>query len=274
MANFVILLKKNLLEMLRNRRIIIFSLVFVTLSIISSLSARFLPELFNLLLEEMNEMGIGEILAVEGSVADSYVQYISNMGEIAFLLVGLMFVGTIVKEKKSGTYAVLKTHEVKDREIVFSHFVAQIILVTASYILGIAVFVLLNILLFREIMGLRGVVVLFYIYLILLFAICASLLVSCLCKKKNRAYLIAVLGYFALLFLESIPRINKFNPLHLLSVSMNLMYYKDYSLKENLISSISTVLIGAVLVIVSLFVVKNRINNRKEIISEDKPEGI
>lgn len=273
MGNFKVLLKKNLLEMARNRRVLIFSIVFICVSIISALSARFLPELFNLLLEGLENTGIG-VVALDGSVADSYVQYISNMGEIAVFLICIMFVGTIVKEKKSGTYSSLKMNGVNDKEIVLSHFAAQTILITFSYILSVAVFVVLNILLFREIMGVRGLIVLLYIYLLLLFTIALSLFVGCLFKKKSRAYWVIILSYFALTFLKIIPRFNKFNPFYLLNISMNLMYYKEYSLKENLISMISTVLISIVLVIVSLFIAKNKINNRKEIVSENNQEGI
>ncbi len=272
MDNFMILLKKNLLEMVRNKRIIIFSLVFIFISIISAFTAKFLPELISFLLQGIET---GNLISVEkGTVADSYVQYIANVGEVGLLLVAIMFVGTIVKEKKSGTYETLKMNGVKDNEIVLSHFVAQIILVSISYILSIAVFVLLNILLFNQIMGVRGFVVLLYIYLILLVIISFSLFVSCLFKKSFRAYLFVILGYFVVGFLEVIPRINKINPFHLLSISNQLMYYKEYSLKENLITSISSLIIVILLVIISLFVVKNKINNRKELNNEDNTKGI
>lgn len=272
MANFKILLKKNLLEMVRNKRIIIFSIVFVAISIISAVTAKFLPVLLEFLLGGLEEAGIGGLYVEKANVSDSYVQFIANMGEIAVLLVAIMFATTITKEKSKGTYATLKMNKVKDHEIVLAHFVAQVILVTASYVLGVAVLVLLNILLFRQIMGIRGFVVLGYIYLLLLVVISFSLFCSCLCKKSGRAYLIVILSYFGLSLLEIIPRINHLNPFHLLTVSTNLMYYENYSLKENLITAIGSLIIVISLVIVSLFIVKNRINNRKEIVNDNNPE--
>ena len=195
MANFVILLKKNLIEMVRNKRIIIFSVVFVIVSIISALTAKFLPELLKFLVGGLEESGISGILINDGTVADSYVQYISNMGEISVLLVGIMFAGTITKEKTTGTYESLKMNGVKDHEIVLSHFVSQIILVTVSYILSVSDLAVLNIVLFKQIMGVRGFVVLLYIYLLLLFMISLSLFSSCLCKKSGKSYLIVILAY-------------------------------------------------------------------------------
>lgn len=275
MANFVILLKKNLIEMVRNKRIIIFSIAFVAISLISAVMAKFLPELFKWLFDTLGEDGtnIGMMIG-DASVADSYVQFVSNVTEIMILLIIIFFTGTIIKEKKTGTYDNLKMNSVKDHEIVLAHFVAQVILVTVSYIVGVAFFVLLNILLFRQIMGIRGVVALLYIYLTMLFVIAASLFVGCLFKKNFWAYFLAIIGYFALSFVDIIPHINKFNPFHLLTISMNLMYSESYSLSEHLITSIVTVLLTAGLVIVSLFIVKNKINNRKEITSENNSEGI
>lgn len=263
MANFVILLKKNLLEMVRNKRIIIFSIVFVIVSVISALTAKFLPELLKLLIKGLEESGIGGIQIAKASVADSYVQYIANMGEIAVLLVGIMFAGTITKEKNTGTYESLKMNGVKDHEIVLAHFVSQVILVTVSYALSVSMLAILNIVLFKQIMGVRGFVVLFYIYLLLLFTISFSLFSSCLCKKSGKSYLLVILAYFGLSFLTVFPKINLINPFNLLNEGNNLMYYETYSLKNNLITFISSFVITCLLVGCSLLVVKNRINNRK-----------
>jgi len=268
MANFMILLKKNLIEMVRNKRIIIFSLVFLLVSVISALTARFLPDILSLLVDSLQEAGLGELYIEKATVADSYVQFISNISEVCILLIILMFASTIVKEKSKGTYTTLKMSKVKDHEIVLSHFVAQVILVTISYVLSVAVFVLLNILLFRQIMGVRGLVVILYLYLTLLAMTGFTLFSSSISNKSGKAYLIVLLGYFGLGILEIFPKINQINPLHLLTISSELMYHESYSLKENLLTSLSSIVIIAIFVIASIFVVKNRINNRKAIVNE------
>lgn len=263
MANFKILLKKNVIEVIRNKRIIIFSSVFVVLSLISALSAKYLPLLLEFLLTGLDDGGLGSLLIFEANVANSYVQYISNFGEIGILVVGILFVGAIVKEKSKGTYSSLKMNGVKDSEIVLSHLVSQILLVTVSYLVSVALFVVLNIVLFKQIMGVRGLVTLTYIYLLLLVTICFSLFVSCLCKKSGKAYLLIILSYFIVGLIEVLPRINRFNPFHLLTLSTNLMYYKEYDLGEHLLTSLSTLGLCVIFVIVSLVIVKNKINNKK-----------
>lgn len=268
MGNFIILLKKNLIEMLRNKKLIIAMVVFACISFISSLSARFLPELFNVLLEEL-EGELGASFMFESTVADSYVQYISNIGQIGILLVVLIFATSISKEKSSGTYSVLSMNKVKDRDIVLAHFVSQLILITISFLLSISVFVVLNIILFKQIMGVRGIVTLGYLYLLLIITSCFTLLCSALVKKKNNAYLFVILGYFILSILESIPKINWLNPLHLLSISSDLMYYKEYLLSEHLTTFISSLIMGVGLLFLVIYICKNKVNNRKMGVNND-----
>lgn len=273
MANFVILLKKNILEMIRNKRILIFGIVFMAISVISALSARYLPDLINALLESMEEQ-IGGTFLVSASVAESYVQFISNIGEIAVLLVGILFAVTISKEKSRGTYNDLVTRGVKDRDIVLAHFASQVIVITVCYLLSIAVFVTLNVLLFNQIMGIRGVVALLYLYLLLIATMSFTLLVSSVCNKNSRAYLFVILGYFGLTFLEAIPKLNKFNPFHLLTLGSELMYYTDYAVGEHLLTSLFTLLVSGGLVVLALYLSKNRVNNCNKVDQYDHTERV
>lgn len=273
MANFMVLFKKNIIEIIRSKRIWVFSIVFSGISIISALTAKFLPMLLEFLMDGFKGTIGGSMFIPEGTVADSYIQLISNVGEISVFLVLIMFASVITKEKIKGTYYNLKMNKVSDSNIVLSHLLANVCLVSVSYLVSVAIFVISNIILFNQIMGIRGFVVLSYLYLLLLVAICFAIFVSCICKKNSHAYLIVILSYFVFGFLDIIPKINKFNPMHLLSVGMNLMYYESYSLSENLISGISSIAICAILIILSLFVVKNKIDNtRKEIY--DNTRGI
>ena len=249
--------------MIRNKKVIVFGIVFVALSVISVLSAKFLPIILEALLEGMeNEVG-QQILIMDSSVADSYVQYISNFSQIGIFLVGILFATAITKEKDKGTYDSLKMNRVKDSEIVFSYLVSQIIVISLCYFISVSVFVLLNILCFRQIMGLRGLVAILYIYLLLLITVCFVMFVSCFCKKNRMAYLIVILSYFGVSILEVLPRINKFNPYHLITIGYNLMYYPEYSLKEHLVTSLFTLMLCVLFVFVSLLIVKNKINNKK-----------
>lgn len=273
MSNFMILLKKNLIEMARNKRVVIFPVIFIAIAIISAVSAKYIPVILEMLLETVNEPGLEQLLIMKPTVADSYVQFISNFSQVSVLVVGIMFANTITKEKKKGTYANLKMNGVSDNDIVLSHFLSQIILITFSFLLSVAVFVVLNIVLFNQVMGLRGLVANLYIYLMLLATICFSLFCSCLFNKKGAGYLTVILTYFGLTFIEVMPKINRVSPFHLTTLGNNLMYYSYYSISNHLFTVSSCLIICALLVIFSLYVVKNKINNKKVMIN-DNTKGI
>lgn len=273
MVNFVVLLKKNLLEMVRNKRIIIFSILFVAISVISALTARFLPELINAILETAGEQ-VGANFLLKATVAESYIQFIVNISQSAVLVVAILFATSISKEKNKGTYNNLVSLGVKDKDIVLAHFVSQIIVISISYLLGVAVFVVLNILLFNQIMGIRGVVSLLYLYLLLIATMSVTLFISCVCNKNSKAYLFVIIWYFVVTFIEVIPKFNLINPMHLMTLGSELMYYPDYTIKYHLITSIITVLISVSLVVLAVYFSKNKVNNHKKVSYYDKPEGI
>ena len=78
-----------------------------------------------------------------------------------------------------------------------------------------------------------------------------------------------ILSYFGFMLLDLIPRINKINPFHLLTIGTELMYTEAYVLTDHLLTALSSFGIVIILVILSLFLVKNRVNNKREIVNEE-----
>ena len=225
MHSFLVLLKKDLLEIKRSSKWIIYILTFIFVTVLSVATARVLPEVFNLLFEET---GLDGLFTYEVSVADSYLQYVANIGEICLLLIMIMFSTSLIKEKSNGTYYLLKNNGISDWKIVISHFVSKFILITVSYLISIAVFIPLNLLVFNEYTGYRGVISLTYLYISLIFALSVALFVSSFCKKKSSAYAIAIVVYFTLTLLSAIPYIDVYNPLYSLILASNIMTEVDY----------------------------------------------
>ncbi len=261
MNSFKTLFKKDLLELKRTDKWLIYIFAFLAITVLSVVTARILPELLGLVLEET---GLGDLFSYEISVADSYVQYVANMGEMAFLLITIMFATTLVKEKVSGTYHMLKSNGVSEDKIVLSHFFSKLILITASYIISIVAFVLLNLVLFREYAGIRGVVSLSYLYLFLVFGLCMALFVSSICKKKSSAIVLVIVIYFILSTISIIPYIDIYTPMYSLIISSDVITNVDYSLSDYLINLGVTSLLNVGMVIGSIYAYKNKINNRKK----------
>lgn len=261
MSNFLVLLKKDLLEISRTQKWIIYILVFLAITVFSVVAARVLPEILNYALGEVDFGGIA--FEYEISVADSYAQYIANMGEIAWLLVAIMFSSSLFKEKVTSSYNLLKCNKVSEKTIVLSHFLSKLILITVAYIASIIVFVPLNLIVFKEYTGLRGVVALSYVYLSLVFALTLALFISSFIDKKSKGILFVILIYFGLSLLTIFPKLTM-NPFMGLTLANNIIMYPDYKINDYVVNLIFTLISIVGMLVASVYLMKNKINNRKK----------
>lgn len=256
MDNFKILLKKNFLEFKRTKKWIVFLIVFPVIAILSSVLAKVLISALAPIFEMIG-------LTYEPTIADSYAQFVANMAETGYLLIAIMFSVSLVKEKSSSTYYVLKSNGVKESDIVLSHFVSKLILITASYLASVVVFVVMNLILFRAYTGYRGVVSLSFTYLLLVFALCFSLFVSSFVNKKSHGYIIAIASYFVFSILYVIPKIDVFTPFYALTLSNDIMYEYSHNISDFVINGVSLVVICIGLIIGSIYLFKNKVDNGK-----------
>ena len=260
MHSFITLLKKDFLEIKKNSKWLIYLFVFSLVSVLSVATAKILPELLNQLLKET---GMEGFFYYQSGIADSYAQYVANMGEISFLLIIVMFATTLINEKNSGTYYLLKNNKVSETKIVMSHFISKLILITVSYFISIGIFIGLNLIVFKEYTGLRGVVSLSYVYLTLIFALALSLFISSIVKKKSSGYVIAIVVYFIMSLLSGIPYIDVYNPLYSLVLASNIITDVDYEIADFVLNLIILVTSIIALIGCSIYLFKNKIDNRK-----------
>lgn len=102
MTGFVPLLRKELLEQWRTRRLLVVTVVFIGLGIGSPYLARYTPELIQ---------AVGgvpfEIEFPEPTVADAVEQFLKNLGQAGILTAILLAMGSVATEKERGTAALL-----------------------------------------------------------------------------------------------------------------------------------------------------------------------
>lgn len=262
MNNFKILFKKDILEIIRTKKWLVYLISFFAIVVLSVVTARLLPELFNLLLQDSQ----GEnIFSYEASIADSYTQFIANMGEISWLLIVIMFANTLTKEKNKGTYSLLKSNGVSEKEIVLSHFFSKLLLITVSYLLSVILFMICNLFVFHEYAGLRGVISLSYLYLSLVFALCLSIFVSSIVKKNSRGIVLVIIVYFVLTLLSIFPYIDIYNPMYSLTLANNVIVNSNNETSDFIINLIVTLTLSISLLLASIYLFRNKIDNKKEI---------
>jgi ABC-2 type transport system permease protein len=121
----------------------------------------------------------------------------------------------------------------------------------------------MNLILFKQYTGIHGAIALTYVYLALVFALCLAFFVSSIVKKNSKGYLLVILIYFILSILSVFPYIDIYNPLTSLTLANNIIVYNDNVLSDYLINLFMTLGISIVLIISSIYIFKNKIDNRK-----------
>jgi ABC-2 type transport system permease protein len=106
MTGFATLLRKELLEQWRTRRLIIVAIVFLLFGIMSPLIAKFTPEL-------LKSVGTGMPGAViqlpPATTADAVAQLAKNVGQLGVVVAILLAMGAVAAEKERGTAAFILT---------------------------------------------------------------------------------------------------------------------------------------------------------------------
>lgn len=104
MTGFGTLLRKELLEAWRTRRIPVVTALFVVLGILSALTARYLPEILTAALGDQLPIPIPAPIA-----ADSVDQLQKNLGQLGAIVAVVLAMGAMANERERGTAAFILT---------------------------------------------------------------------------------------------------------------------------------------------------------------------
>jgi ABC-2 type transport system permease protein len=106
MSGFRVLLGKELGEQVRTLRLVVLAIVFASFGILSPLTARYLPDLINML--GADQLGIVITLPTP-SLADAVDQMLKNVSQFGVLAAILLAMGSVATEKDRGTAAFVLT---------------------------------------------------------------------------------------------------------------------------------------------------------------------
>ena len=113
------MLRKELLEQWRTRRMLVVAVVFTALGIGSPLLARYTPELVKALAGDQFQ-----IVVPPPTAADAVSQFLKNVGQAGVLTAILLAMGSVAVEKERGTAALLLTKPVSRGAFLFAKLVA------------------------------------------------------------------------------------------------------------------------------------------------------
>ncbi|MBU4225219.1 MAG: ABC transporter permease [Chloroflexi bacterium] len=207
--NFVIVLRKELLEQWRTFRFLIVAAVLVAFGLSSPLLAKFTPEILKTIPNMPPELAS---IIPAPTLADAVTQYIKNMSQFGILLALLMTMGMVAQEKERGTAALMLTRPVSRGTFLLAKFMAQALTFAASLILAALGCWYYTLLLFEALpwgpfLALNGLML-----LVFLVYIAVTLLCSTLARTQGAA---AGLSFAALILIGgigSLPRISDYSP--------------------------------------------------------------
>ena len=105
MNGFTPFLKKEIFELYRRGRLLLFGILFVFFAILSPATAKLMPEILKMASLESQGITIGEITV---TASNSWEQFFGNLSTILIVFV-IVFAGSVTKEFSGGTAIPLLT---------------------------------------------------------------------------------------------------------------------------------------------------------------------
>lgn len=235
MRGFKAFIKKEMKENTRNFRFLILGIVFAIVGLLSPLSARFLPELMENLIDENIT-----IILTEPTYVDSWLQFISNMTQMGMVAFVLVFSSVFSKEYDKGTLVHMVTKGLPRLSVYYAKFTVMLASWTLFYWMSVAITLGYTFYYFPEgtTEGLFLSVGSLYLFGVLLIALLIS---SAAFFNSVFAPLLTVGGFVTLLFILNLfPFVEEWNPLQLATRNIELLIstQADSALYQSLVMTL------------------------------------
>ncbi len=218
MKNTMVLLGKELREILLTSRIYVLPGLFLFFGRTSPILTKMMPEI-------LKSIGAGITIVIPPPEAkDSFLQLLKNLSQIGLLAVILSNMGIVAEEKTSGTALLVLTKPASRHGFVLAKFAAQAVLVVAATALGYAVSLAYTVVLFENtpVAASMQAVSLFGVYA--LFILAVTVAASAASRTSLAAGGLSVLGFFVFSLLSSLGGVfAKWSPGALLSYAGNIL---------------------------------------------------
>jgi len=240
MKAFSAFLKKEFLEGARTYKTFIIIAVFVIFGIISPITAKLIPLIF-----EMVQME-GFITIPDPTALDSYGQFFKNVGQLGLIVFVIVYMGMLNAEISKGTLIIGITRGLARKSVIIAKYLSAVTVWTAS--LSLSAFITF---LYTEYLFSHDVVsnLLMSFFCMWLFGalLLAVLMFASVISSGNFAPLL-ITGAFSvtLTILELFPKLQRYNPIRL-SVDNIIMLTNGYDL-----STLTVPLILSAVMIVGL----------------------
>lgn len=214
MNGYFAFLGKETMENLRTKKLLVLGCVFLFFAISSPLLGRFMGEFLAMLMPADDELGQAMIAVMSDPTwTDSFAQFYNNMSQIGTIAVILVFMGTILREKRSGSIDLVFTKGLSPGAFVLSKFTVAAIVITIVNLAAILVCYFYTQVLFDEIGQISYVILgglIFNIFLLLLLAL--TMFCSALAKSTATSAVLSLMVFFVIIFASALPTVGRYLP--------------------------------------------------------------
>lgn len=242
MKQFTILLKKDIKELFKTKKVLILCAIFFIFALSSPLIAKMTPEL-------LKYAGDGfQISMPEPTIVDSFAQFFKNIDGLCLFATIIILAGIIANEKAKGLYTNLINNNVTKSNFILSKVVSQIIVITGVYLISILLFSIYNYILFNKVFVEYSFLALLSMYIYMIFIIC----VVNLCSTVSKSNIISIVVSFVVVFSLNIFDLFKFGkylPNYLVTMSGSI--FTDATCLDYIYKNIAIALLLSIIFVVA-----------------------
>lgn len=203
------LLKYDFFYLFKTSKFIVFGAIFVLFSIISPLTAKYLPEILEFIMNGEDML----IALPEPTTYTAYEQYISDLYEIIFTITIFVSVSIFIRDKSKNLLPFIFSKPINRTKYLLSKYVSFLVLMFVSMTLGYLVFTYYTYFLFNEIFFIKGVYMLLLYFMDIMFVTAVALFCTTIFRNYFPAMLLTWGIYIVsgiLTLLERVPVIKHF----------------------------------------------------------------
>lgn len=215
-----VFLKKDILEQVRSRKLLVMVAIFLFLALASPISAKLMPQIVKGVTQQSGIV----IKLPEPTYADAIDQFIKNTSQLVILLLVFVVAGAVVDEKIKKTLELVLAKPVSRSIFIFSKFISYFLTITILFLASSLIFYAYTVSIFTTFSITKFLLVamqaLVYILLVTTITICASTI-------AKSAVLSGIVGLISSVIagslLSMIPAVSDYAPGYILSHYKELM---------------------------------------------------
>ena len=239
MNSFVLFFRKEIAELIKTVKGIVFAVIFLVIGISSPLITKLTPEIIKLAGIEASaeEMDVLTAIIPKPDSVESYKQFFSNFNSIGLLALIIVFAGIVSNEKNKNTAAYILTQNISRRQFILSKFVASVVFTFVSLVISMAAQIFYTKFLFDDnLIELKYIIIysaLLFLYLFFILSI--VIFSSVVTKTVTSSTFVAFLIFIAANIFSAIPKIGKYMPPNINDISVLLQLKSAGDLTVNII---------------------------------------